>query len=459
MGSVIGLTSTDNFGEVTVTLNVAKAKILGLKMNQVFVLDDNKQVLMPCSPARARRLLSNKKAAVYRRIPFTIILNYEVEPSNQPIEFKVDPGSKTTGIALVGNFERGRVLLWAANLTHRGQAIKDNLHSRRSLRVGRRARKTRYRPARFLNRTRVAGWLAPSLKSRVDNVASWLKKLTNRAPISECHIETVRFDMQKMQNPEISGVAYQRGELVGFEVREYLLEKWGRKCAYCDKQDVPFEIEHIKPKSLGGSNRVSNLTIACHACNQKKSNTPVERFVKDKSKLNKLLAQAKAPLKDAAAVNSTRFAIGEMIKAFGFPTDFWTGGRTKYNRSRQNYHKDHFIDAACVGETGANVLIHENHKPLQIKATGRGTHQTVRTDAYGFPRNKAGRVKRVNGFQTGDLVRLNQPKGKYAGTHVGRLAGIRATGQFDISALAGRISANFKNFTLLQRGDGYAYSN
>jgi hypothetical protein len=265
--------------------------------------------------------------------------------------------------------------------------------------------------------------------------------------------------MQKMVNPEISGIEYQHGELLGYEVREYLLEKWGRKCAYCGKEGVPFEIEHIQPKSKGGSDRVSNLTIACHACNQKKSNTPVEQFVRDKNRLTKLLLQAKAPLKDAAAVNSTRIAIGEAVKSFGCPTSFWTGGRTKFNRTRQGYKKDHFIDAACVGETGASVLIQENHKPLQIKATGRGTHQTVRTDAYGFPRNKAGRCKRVNGFQTGDLVRLDQPKGKYAGVHVGRLAGIRATGQFDISTLERKITASFKNFTLLQRGDGYAYAN
>ncbi|MDD5228666.1 MAG: RNA-guided endonuclease IscB [Methylococcales bacterium] len=337
-------------------------------MNKVFVLDDRKMLLMPCDPARARRLLSNRKAAVYRRVPFTIIVNYEVQANNQQIEFKVDPGSKTTGIALVGNFKHGNELLWAANLTHRGQSIKDALQSRRSLRSGRRARKTRYRPARFLNRIRADGWLPPSLKSRVDNVASWLKKLCLRSPISECHVETVRFDMQKMVNPEISGVEHQRGELLGYEVREYLLEKWGRKCAYCDKKDVPFEIEHINPKSLGGSDRVSNLTIACHSCNQKKNNLPVEQFVKDKNKLTKLLANAKAPLKDAAAVNSTRYAIGEAIKSFGFPTRFWTGGRTKFNRSNQNYHKDHFIDAACVGETGANVLIQDNHKPLQIKA-------------------------------------------------------------------------------------------
>lgn len=427
-------------------------------MNRVFVLDDRKVPLMPCEPARARRLLAAGKAAVYRRVPFTIILNYVVEPDNQPIEFKADPGSKTTGIALVGQFQSGNKLLWGANLAHRGQAIKDNLASRLSLRRGRRARHTRYRAPRFLNRTRKDGWLPPSLQSRVDNVSSWLAKLCFRAPISECHVETVRFDMQKMVNPEISGTEYQRGELLGYEIREYLLEKWGRKCAYCDAANVPFEIEHIIAKTNGGSNRVSNLTIACHDCNQKKSNLPVERFVKDKARLAKILKHAKQPLKDAAAVNATRYAIGNAVKAFGMPTSFWTGGRTKFNRSQQGYIKDHFIDAACVGETGSMVEIAEGHKPLQIKATGRGTHQTVRTDRYGFPRNGAGRVKRVYGFQTGDLVRLEQPKGKYAGTHIGRLAGIRATGTLDIQSLAGKISANFKNFHLIQRGDGYAYA-
>ncbi|MCD2453585.1 RNA-guided endonuclease IscB [Methylicorpusculum oleiharenae] len=428
-------------------------------MNRVFVLDDRKIPLMPCRSARARRLLAAGKAAVYRRVPFTIILKYEVDPDNQPVEFKVDPGSKTTGIALVGQFNRGNELLWGANLSHRGQSIKDKLESRRSLRRGRRNRKTRYRAARFLNRRKKTGWLPPSLQSRVDNVSSWLKKLRSRAPISECHVETVRFDLQKIVNPEISGIEYQKGELTGYEVREYLLEKWRRQCVYCDSKDTALEIEHIVPRSKGGSNRVSNLTISCRYCNQGKGNMPVEQFVKDPARLNRILAYAKAPLKDASAVNATRYAIGNAIKEFGLPTSFWTGGRTKLNRSKQHYAKDHYSDAACVGETGANVVISENPKPLLIKATGRGTRQTVRTDKFGFPRNAAGRVKRVFGFQTGDLVRLDLSKGKYAGTHVGRLAGIRANGRLDIATMAGRITASFKNFTIIQRGDGYAYTN
>lgn len=423
-------------------------------MNRVFVLDTNKTPLMPCSPARAGRLLKSGRAAVYRVQPFTIILKYRVEPNPQPVEFKTDPGSKTTGLALVGHFPvQGRVVLWAANLTHRGQAIRDRLESRRSLRRGRRNRNTRYRAPRFLNRTKPAGWLPPSLRSRVENVSTWFNRLLDRVPITECCIETVRFDMQKMQNPEITGVEYQQGELQGYEVREYLLEKWGRRCAYCNKKDIPLEIEHLAPKSRGGSDRVSNLTLACRPCNQKKNNQTAAEFG-----YPKLQAKAQQPLKDAAAVNATRYAIGRAIQSMGLPTFFWSGGRTKKNRVSQGYPKDHWIDAACVGESGECVTITEGYRALQIKATGRGTHQVVRTDKYGFPRGKAGRCKRVKGFQTGDLVKLTQPKGKYAGAHVGILAGIRATGTLDIKTKAGKISANWKNFLLIQRGDGYEYS-
>jgi hypothetical protein len=197
---------------------------------------------------------------------------------------------------------------------------------------------------------------------------------------------------------------------------------------------------------------VSNLTLACTPCNQKKNNQTAAEF-----DYPQIQAKAQQPLRDAAAVNATRYAIGRAIQSLGLPTSFWSGGRTKKNRIAQGYAKDHWIDAACVGETGECVTITEGDCPLLIKATGRGTRQVVRTDKYGFPRGKAGRCKRVKGFQTGDLVRLTQPKGKYAGTHTGILAGIRERGTLDIKTQVGKISAHWKNFQLIQRGDGYDY--
>lgn len=428
-------------------------------MNSVFVLSGTQKPLMPCRPARARKLLTAGRAAVYRMQPFTLILKNRADGDTQPVEVKIDPGSKTTGIALVGHFEQqGVVVLWGANLNHRGQAIKNSVESRRSLRRGRRGRKTRYRKARFLNRTRKAGWLPPSVESRVNNAASLIRKLSARCPLTEATVELVKFNLQQLQNPEISGIEYQQGELAGYEVREYLLEKWQRTCAYCGKKDVPLQVEHIQPKAAGGSNRISNLTLACQPCNQRKSSQPIAKFLKGQPDLFKRIqAQVKAPLKDAAAVNATRWALVNRLKA-GLPVSTGSGGRTKFNRTRQGFKKDHWIDAACVGESGERISIRNGMKPLVITAKGRGTHQVVRTDKFGFPRGKAGRIKRVQGFSTGDLVKLIQPKGKYAGSYVARLAGIRATGTLDIKTPAGTISASWKHFQRIQRNDGFSYA-
>ena len=425
-------------------------------MNSVFVLSNTRKPLMPTRPARANRLLKAGKALVYRLQPFTIILKHRSNGAIQPIELKVDPGSKTTGIVLVGN----RTVLWAANLSHRGHVVKARLGKRSMLRRSRRSRKLRYRPARWLNRvkSKPKGWLAPSLMSRINNIKVWQERLMRYAPITSIAVETTRFDTQKMVNPEISGIEYQQGELLGYEIREYLLEKFNRACVYCGKKNVPLEIEHVVPKSRGGSDRVSNLTLACHNCNQTKGNLSVEEFLKNKPKvLKRIKSQLKRSLKDAAAVNTIRYAVGNVLKDSGLPTTFWSGGRTKKNRVSQGYRKDHWIDAACVGETGEKVSLIDK-SILNIKAMGRGQRQVVNVNKYGFPKGKPGRTKRVHGFQTGDLVRLTQLKGKYIGTYFGRLNGIRTRGVFDIKTTVGKITSSYKNFKLLQKNDGYDYS-
>lgn len=431
-------------------------------MQRVFVLYNTKQPTMPCHPARARQLLRKGRAAVYRRYPFTIILKERGDGDAQPLEAKFDPGSKTTGMALVARFEPGREVVWAGNLRHRGRTIKRALDSRRACRRSRRSRKTRYRAPRFDNRRRAEGTLPPSLRSRVDNVAVWFRKLARFSPISSIAVETVRFDTQRIQNPEISGIEYQQGELAGYELREYLLEKWNRRCAYCGKKDVPLQIDHIVPRSRGGSSRVSNLTIACQECNQGKGNRDVREFVRSRERLERIVAQAKVSLKDAAAVNATRYAIGSALKEAGLPVSFWSGGRTKYNRVSQGYPKDDWIDAACVGKSGAAVRIPCSLNPLAITATGRGSRQMCRMDRHGFPRTGAKQAKRIQGFQTGDMVRLTQPNGKYAGEYAGRLTGIRTRGNFDIGVLLNGkqhvITTSPRRFKLLQRADGYAYA-
>ena len=414
--------------------------------NYVFVLDTNKAPQSPVHPAAARLLLRDGKAAVFRRFPFTIILKEAVKnPVVQPITLKVDPGSKVSGIALI---QDGRVI-FAAELEHRGQAIKSALDKRRAWRRSRRSRKTRYRQSRFLNRTRPKGWLAPSLKSRVDNVQTWFIRFLNLCNIQSVSMELVRFDTQLMDNAEISGVEYQQGELAGYEVREYLLEKFERKCCYCGAADCPLEIEHIVPRSRGGSNRISNLCLACHECNQKKNNQTAAEFGHPEVQI-----QARRSLKDAASVNSTRWAMFGMFKATGMPVEAGTGGRTKFNRTKQGYPKVHWIDAACVGESGQAVKLDSGQKPLRVKAMGRGTRQMCSANKYGFPRTTSKSAKRIYGFQTGDMVQAIVPTGKQAGTHAGRVS-VRTKGSFRIGKSDG---ISHRHCRLIQRVDGYNYN-
>ena len=424
---------------------------------RVFVLDKNKKPLDPCHPARARKFLNSGQAKVFRRYPFTIIMSeLEVEKCvTHGHRLKIDPGAKTTGIAIL----QGSRVVWATELTHRGFQIRDNLTSRRQLRRARRSRKLRYRKPRFLNRTRPEGWLAPSLAHRVQTTMTWVKKLIRYCPITDISTELVRFDTQKMQNPERSGVEYQQGELAGYEVREYLLEKWGRTCAYCGAKDTPLEIEHIHPKSLGGSNRLSNLTLACRSCNEKKGNQEIKQFLAKKPDLlARILSQAKQPLADAAAVNSTRWKLYESLKAIGLPVETGSGGLTKYNRCRQNLPKTHWLDAANVGKSTSEQLIVEVAKPLLIIAKGHGARQQCRTNKYGFPIRYCSRQKVHFGLRTGDIVKAIVTKGKKIGTYLGRVA-TRASGSFNISTKNGLVQGISHKYCQLVHGkDGYQYA-
>ena len=421
--------------------------------NYVLVLDTNRKPLNPCTSGVARGLLKSGKAKVFRHFPFTIILNKAIDGSPEPMQLKLDPGSKITGIALL----QGEKVVWGAELTHRGQQIKEAHSIRRALRRGRRNRKTRYRAARFLNRTRPDGWLAPSLQHRVETILTWVNRLLNQAPIAGISQELVRFDLQALDNPKISGIEYQQGTLLGYEIREYLLAKWERKCAYCGAENVPLQVEHIHPKAKGGTNRISNLCLACEPCNIKKGTQDIEVFLQKKPDvLKRVLAQAKRPLKDAAAVNSTRWALFNRLKQTGLPVETGSGGKTKFNRCRFELAKTHWLDAACVGNIGQlNVL---TEKPLFIKATGHGTRKMCRTDKYGFPSRYVPRKKFVKGFQTGDIVKAVVTSGKKIGTYVGRVA-VRSTGSFNISTANGLIQGiSHKCCTRVHAKDGYAYN-
>jgi 5-methylcytosine-specific restriction endonuclease McrA len=413
--------------------------------NYVFVIDQNKQPLSPIPPARARKLLTKQKAAVFRMFPFTVILKHAVPtPAPKPLTIKLDPGSKVTGVAVLD------------------------------------------------------------------------------------------------------------GE---------------RKCAYCDKEGVPLQIEHIHPRAKGGSNRVSNLTLSCERCNLKKGTKSIDEFLKkDGSRLEKIKRQAKQPLKDAAAVNATRWALFRTLKNI-LPTTTGTGGQTKYNRTRlelrgegkdkagahgmsysivdqsqsiskpalspsqyalrgsstyqngaglkqsdlfvgfhsdwkiksslnisgeeSNQHiekaqkagldflrhvpsksrysieacpilegtnalpKQHWVDAACIGEVEKLNLL--TQQPLRIKCTGWGTRQMCGTNKYGFPIRHRERKQVHFSFRTGDIIKAVVTSGKKVGEYVGRVL-CRKTGSFDIVTSNDRVAGISYKFCIpIHKKDGYSY--
>jgi 5-methylcytosine-specific restriction endonuclease McrA len=434
----------------------------------VFVLDRQGKAVMPCSEKRARLLLARGRARVHRLVPFVIrLVDVKAEDCTlQPLAIKIDPGSKTTGMALVrpaqrvhsetGEISPGVVVLSLVEIAHRGRQISEALTARRQMRRRRRGN-LRYRAPRFLNRgNKGKGWIAPSLQHRVDTTLAWVQRILRWAPVTGVSQELVRFDMQALQTPGIEGVEYQQGTLAGYELREYLLEKWGRKCAYCGAENTPLQVEHIQPRARGGSHRASNLTLACSCCNEKKGALPIEVFLAKKPEvLKRILAQAQRPLGDAAAVNTTRWALANALKATGLPVELASGGRTKFNRQTLGIPKTHALDAVCVGELD---WVQGWHRPtLQIKCTGRGSYQRTRLDKFGFPRGYLMREKSVHRFATGDLVKAVVPTGKKQGCHRGRLA-IRATGSFNIQTADGVVQGiSHRHCTLLQRGDGYGY--
>jgi 5-methylcytosine-specific restriction endonuclease McrA len=195
-----------------------------------------------------------------------------------------------------------------------------------------------------------------------------VKRLQKVTPFKQISLELTKFDTQKMQNPEISGMEYQQGTLQGYEVREYLLEKYNRQCAYCETANVPLEIEHVLPRSKGGSNRVGNLVIACRTCNEEKNNLLLDEWKEQLSKkkdkrspvimenIEKVKEQIKTPLKETAYMNATRWKLYQMLKDTLLEVEIGTGALTKMNRIHHDLPKTHYYDALCTGYGNCVIL-------------------------------------------------------------------------------------------------------
>lgn len=383
----------------------------------VMIVDNSNKPLSPTTKARARMLLKRKDAYIYKYYPFVIKLKENKNSVDNSYTLKVDPGANVTGIAIVDKDK----CYFFMELIHRGKEVKKLLTQRRAVRRARRNRLTRYRKPRFNNRTKVDGWLAPSVKSRADNIINWCNKLSKYIPINEIIIENVSFDISSLtEGKQLYGKEYQNGTLKDTRLREYIFKKYNKTCVYCngESKDKRLNVEHVISKDNGGTNSVNNLVLSYRKCNKLKDNLSLKEFGKVMCKDYSHLIPKETP-KSASIVQSARnYCIKELSKNFKVKSDY--GWKTKLNREELNLPKEHYYDAMCVGEYFNYKIV--NKELIVIKAKGRGSRQMCRVDKYGFPRTSAKSFKSIKGFSSGDMVKASVPKGKKKGNYIGCVA-------------------------------------
>lgn len=382
----------------------------------VYVLDKNGQPLMPTERyGKVRRMLRSGRAKVIRRCPFTIQLLYETERNVQPATLGVDAGSKTIGLSATTEDK----VLYEAEVELRNDIV-DLLSSRRELRTGRRNRKTRHRQPRFDNRRRSEGWLAPSVRQKVDSHLTVVANTHKFLPVSNIIVEVASFDIQKIKNPDIEGTGYQQGEQLGFwNVREYVLWRDGHKCQCCKgkSRDKILNVHHIESRRTGGD-APNNLITLCEYCHK--------QYHLGNIKLPRTIRRGMS-FKDAAFMGIMRWAFYNRLKELYESVHLTYGYLTKNSRICFKLPKAHYIDARCISGHPMAVSNGEVFFQRKMRCHNRQIHKLKILKGGIRKRNQA--EYRVFGYRLFDKVRFNKQECF--------IFGRRASGSFDIRKLDG----------------------
>ena len=426
-------------------------KTLTTQTTQACVLDQNGKPLMPTTRlGKVYHLLKTQKAHIVSYEPFTIQLDYEPDTHViQPMTLGVDSGAIHSGYSVANEHRE----YYSAEVIARDD-ISKRLSDRHMYRRNRRSRKTRYRKPRFKNRkNKKKGWLPPSLEQKVVVQLNEIDHLHHHFPIQKIIVEVAEFDIQKIKNPNISGIEYQQGTLQGYNIRNYLLEKHNRKCFYCGKSVSKFEIEHMLPKSRGGSNRIDNLTLSCHECNQKKDTMTAEEFIKQTLPAKKAAAKLKQLPNEKrlfeymAHMNATRWSLYDAINEKYSNVEMTYGYITKYNRIQADLPKTHHIDAKCI--TGFATVPSMDQTVVKIKMRRHNRQLHRATFSKGHVRKAACLPTVVFGFQLYDLVCFNN--------HRYYVKSRKSSGYFRLASVEGLKEENrsYKKLTLLAHTNVY----
>ena len=362
----------------------------------VYVRNANGAAVMPCSCAKARKLLRAKKAKIVDYRPFTIQLCWQCEGHVQEVTCGVDKGSSVTGLACVGN---GTALL-AAEIYHR-KDVKEKMEERRERRKSRRARRW-YRPRRFLNRasSKRSGRLPPSIKTNVEEVIRVVRQIP--LPISSIVIEDVQVDIARLNNPTLRGSQYQDPTRLDENMRIACLMRDNYTCQQCGKQNGRLEAHHLIERSRGGKDTLANLITLCEDCHHQLHKGKIALKVTGVSGHLDQIAQR--TMQGKTHLYTTLETLAPLSTIYGYQTATY--------RNYRGLPKTHLIDALCIATllTG-EVVAPPGSNVYRIRFRPRQT----RKQYHSLPRKGKGRVKyQVNddlqGFRKGDLVLV---KGKY----------------------------------------------
>lgn len=402
----------------------------------VYVINQQSNPLMPTTRyGKVRRMLSDGRARVVKRTPFTIQLLHESELYKQAVTLGVDAGSKHIGLSAI----TGKKELYSGEVTLRSDIVK-LIASRSEARRTRRNR-LRYRAPRFDNRisSKKDGWLAPSIRQRVHSHLRVIENICWIVPVSNIVIETASFDMQKIKNPEISGTDYQQGAQLNFwNTREYVFFRDNHTCQCCHgkSKDEILNVHHIESRQTGGD-APDNLITLCESCHKGYHSGKIEFKANRRSK----------SLRDAAFMGIMRLEVYNELKRLysdRAEVKFTYGYLTKNARIEHNLYKAHHIDALCIAGGAALSGTDVWFDMRQVRRHNRQIHK----------RNiiKGGRLKlnqapyMVKGFRLFDKV-------KYESNEC-FIFGRRSSGSFDIRLLDGtKIHAgiSYKKLQLLEK--------
>lgn len=405
---------------------------------KVYVINKNGNPLMPCKPAKARKLLRDGKAKPVKRVPFTIKLTWDCEENVQAVTLGIDKGSKITGFGAIANGE----ILISGYINHRTNVTK-NMQTRAANRRQRRSRLW-YRPPRFNNRasSKRSGRLPPSIKTNADEIIRVVKKLP--LPISQVIIEDVLIDIARLNDPKLEGSAYQKYNRLSENLRLATLMRDDFSCQQCQVKNTRLEAHHIKFTSEGGKDTINNLITLCSGCHSKVHSGKIHLRKQGVSGFKDKLAQR--------TMQGKHYLYSSLNKKYGLDRVY--GYQTAEFRKEIGLPKDHDTDALAIATLGTGELIsfhrdnfyNINFRPVQ---TRRRYHD--------LPVSKRGRVKyQINenseGFRKGDIVLV---KNKY----VKQINSIYSNGALAFRRIKGEPCSSMpKNCRLLEHQSSIVFS-